>query len=299
MPDADFRFSVQHRSQWISLPAPYTTTSLTGDFQALRNKYQTNWLGFGFALYNDNVGDGKLSLFRSDIALAYHIQIGNFHMISFGGRFGNAQRSVNFSKFSYPIQWDGYSFNRNEPNKENKGLEKSFYNSLSTGLSYAYFPNETIYIKMGVGVDNLNLPKETFFDGGVNYLERRYTANIDALFKTSNTVIFNPSAYISTQSKAQEVIFGSLIFVNVTQATDDMPATQIIFGVFNRIEDAVIGAVGLKRNGFTFMSSYDYTISKLPVNAGKGTGALELSLKYENLYGERSRSRQLYHCPRF
>lgn len=299
MPSADYRIGVNHRSQWVALPAPYNTTSLFGDFQALRNKNETNWMGLGFAFFNDNVGDGKLSLFRSEIFLSYHIQIGQYNMISFGASASNNQRSVNFSKFTYPVQWDGYLFDRNNPNQENKGLEKSRYNAVGAGINYAFFPNEALYLKVGLSTNNINRPTETFFAGNDNTLDFRHTANVDLLMKTSVSVIINPSAYFSTQSGARELLYGSLVMTNLSKPDEQVAANQLILGAFHRWGDAVIAVVGYQANVWRLMASYDYTISNLPVNAGKGTGAFEISLKYEGLYGENSRGRAMYHCPRF
>ena len=299
MPESDYRLGAQHRSQWAALPAPFTTTSIYGDFQAFRNKNQTNWMGIGFAFFNDNVGDGKLNLFRSDATLAYHVQIGENHMLSAGTTVSRASRSVNFSRFSFPVQWDGYTFNRNDPNQEGKGLEKTSFNTVSAGINYAFFPNESFYMKLGFSTANLNRPTETFFKGGENTLQYRHTANVDALLKTSDNFILNPSFYYSTQSGAQEMLYGSLFLVNLYKPTEQIAANQIIFGVFHRIEDAFVGVVGIQRNGLRLTSSYDYTISTLPINAGKGTGAFEISLRYEGLYGENSKVRNMYHCPRF
>jgi type IX secretion system PorP/SprF family membrane protein len=299
IPESDYRFGAQHRTQWAALPAPFSTTSVYGDFQAFRNRNQTNWLGVGFAFFNDNVGDGKLNLFRSEAFLAYHIQIGEIHMVSFGGSASHGSRSVNFSKFSFPVQWDGYTFNRNDPNQEGKGLEKSSYNSFSAGLNYAFFPSEAIYLKLGFSTANLNKPTETFFKGGENTLQFRHTANLDILLKTADNLIINPSAYYTTQSGSREILYGSLFLINLYKPTEQISANQMILGAYHRWDDAVIGVAGIQRNTVRFMASYDYTISSLPINAGKGTGAFELSIRYEGFYGESSKGRNLYHCPRF
>lgn len=297
--EADYRIGAQFRTQWAALPAPFTTTSVFGDFQAFRNKNQTNWLGVGFAFFNDNVGDGKLNLFRSEMFLAYHIEIGEFNMISFGASASHGARSVNFSKFTYPVQWDGFTFNKNDPNQENKGLEKSSYNSFGAGLNYAYFPNDAVYIKLGASTNNLNRPTESFFKGGTNTLDFRHQANLDILLRTSENTIINPSAYYTTQSGAREILFGTLLLFNVTKATQQVQANQLITGLYNRWGDAVVAVAGMQLNSWRIMASYDYTISSLPVNAGKGTGALEMSVRYEGLYNETSRGRRMYHCPRF
>jgi type IX secretion system PorP/SprF family membrane protein len=298
-PDADYRIGTQFRSQWAAIPAPYATTSLFGDFQLFRNKYQSNWLGLGFAFFNDAVGDGKLSLFRSEMFLAYHIQIGQYNMLSFGAAASHGARSVNFSKFSYPVQWDGYTFDRNNPNQENKGLEKSSYNSFSAGLNYAFFPNEGVYIKLGLSTNNLNRPTETFFKGGTNTLDFRHQANLDILLKTAENVIINPSMYYTIQSGAREIVYGSLVMINLAKPIEQIAANQFIFGAFHRWDDAVIGVAGMQQNTWRFMASYDYTLSTLPVNASKSTGAFEFSVRYEGLYNENSKGRRMYHCPRF
>ncbi|MES2479576.1 MAG: PorP/SprF family type IX secretion system membrane protein [Bacteroidota bacterium] len=299
MPESDYRIGAQHRTQWAALPAPFTTTSVYGDFQSFRNKNETNWMGMGFAFFNDNVGDGKLSLFRSEIFLSYHVQIGEMNMISVGGAASHGSRSVNFSKFTFPVQWDGYTFNKDDPNQEGKGLEKSSYNSVAAGINYAFFPNEAVYLKLGLSTSNLNKPTETFFKGGENTLQFRHTANLDLLLKTAETLILNPSAYYTTQSGSREILYGSLVLVSLYKPVEQIAANQLIFGAFHRWDDAVVGVAGLQLNGIRMMASYDYTISSLPINAGKGTGAFELSVRYEGLYNENSKGRRLYHCPRF
>lgn len=299
MPEADFQLGASHRTQWAALPAPFTTTSVYGNFQAFRNANQTNWMGLGFAFFNDNVGDGKLNLFRSEVFMAYHIEIGQSSMISAGAAASYNSRSVNFSKFSFPLQWDGFTFDRSLPSQEGKGLEKSAYNSVSAGLNYALFPTEAFYLKIGWSTANLNKPTETFFKGGQNTLDFRHSANLDLLIKTADNVIINPSAYYSTQSGAREILYGTLLLFNLAKPREQLAANQFIIGAFHRLGDAVVGVAGIQRNGLRLMASYDYTISTLPVNAGKGTGAFELSLRYEGVYGETSRGRRIYHCPRF
>lgn len=299
MPDNDYRLGANFRSQWVSLPVPYTTTSVYGDFQALRNKNETNWMGLGFAFFNDRAGDGKLGLFRSELFLAYHVQVGQSSMISAGASASYGQRSVNFSKFTYPVQWDGYTFNPSINNQQDKGYEKSSYSSVSAGLNYAFFPNEMVYIKLGMGVANLNKPVESFWSGSDNTLDYRPSVNLDIMLKSTEKLILNPSVYYSTQSGAREILYGGLLLFNTSKPIEQIAANQLIFGAFHRLGDAVVGVAGIQRNGFRIMASYDYTISRLSSYSGAGTGALELSLRYEGLYGENSKGRRTYHCPRF
>jgi type IX secretion system PorP/SprF family membrane protein len=295
----DYRVGANHRSQWVAHPAPYYSTSAYGDFQVLPNEERSNWMGIGLAFYNDNVGDGKLSLFRSEAFMAYHIMLGEYNMISFGGSASYNSRSINFSKYSFPMQWDGSTFNRRLDNQENKGLEKASYFAVNAGLNYAYLPHEDLYVKVGLGVANLNRPLESFYTNNKNYLSLRYFVNADVLYKVNPSFIINPLAYYSRQGTAQEIVFGSQVLFNLAKPDEQVSNNQFILGAFNRFNDAVIGVVGLQYFGVRFTLSYDYTISSLPTNSGKGSGALELSLRYEGVYYQGSRANRKFHCPRF
>jgi len=297
MPDYDYRLGANFRSQWGSI-VPYTTTSIYGDFQAMRNKNETNWLGLGFSFYNDGAGDGKLNLFRGEAIIAYHVQIGETSMVSFGGSVSSNQRSVNFSKLTYPVQWDGFSFNPDNPNQENKGLEKSSYVSATAGLNYAIFPSDAFYLKLGASVANLNKPTESFYPGSVNELDLRPSANLEMMIRSTEKLIISPSAYYSTQSGAYELVYGTLLTFNMAKPDEQIAANQMIFGAYHRWNDAVVGVAGIQLNGWRAMASYDFNVSSLGASAG-GAGAFELSLRYEGLYTENSRGRRTYHCPRF
>jgi hypothetical protein len=173
-------------------------------------------------------------------------------------------------------------------------MKTSFFD-LSSGINYAFFPNENTYLKVGVGLAHITQPKESFY-GQENKLGLRPTGNIDLLLKTSASLIVNPSVYYTTQKGATELIFGSLLKIHV--GTNDKTNVQLVGGGFYRMNEAIIGAIGLEYGNLRVMSSYDFTTSDLtPVN--KGRGAFELGIRYEGIYGEFSRTRMTYNCPRF
>jgi type IX secretion system PorP/SprF family membrane protein len=295
MPNSDYRVGFNFRKQWASVPVPYRTISAYGDFQAMRNKNQTNWMGLGVAFFNDVAGDGDLSLSRIEGFVAYHVEMGISSMLSVGISAASVQRKVDFNKFTFNNQWDGFSFDPTLATGESGYVAKTSFLDVSAGVNYAYFPNEDVYIKLGVGLGHLNQPKESFYNQS-NQIGFRPTANFDGLFKLNASVILNPSIYYTSEKNASEIVYGTLFQVNV--AGVDANATSLILGAFHRWNEAVIGTIGLQIGEMRVMSSYDFTISSLsPFNKGKG--AFELGLKYEGLYGEGSRGRRSYNCPRF
>lgn len=300
MPENDYRVGINYRKQWAAVPVPYNTFSAYGDLQLFRNRNQTNWLGLGLAVFNDNAGDGNLKLVRWEGFAAYHIQMGLTSMISVGLSGSTNQRSVDFAKLTFGAQWDGFKFDGTRATQEPiTGIGQSSYMDVGAGINYAYFPNENVYLKIGAGVAHLNTPTESFY-GMNNQIGMRPTGNADLLIRANPRFILNPSVYYSTQRNASELVYGSLFRFAVSQESmsEYTHNDQLILGAFNRWNESVIGVVGVQWSGVRIMANYDFTISKMNT-VNRGYGALEFSLVYEGLYGLNSKGRQSYNCPRF
>ena len=297
MPDNDFRVGVNYRNQWASVPVPYRTISAYADMQAMRNRNQTNWMGLGLAFWNDKAGNGDLSLSRIELSLAYHIQMGESAMISAGVSAANVQRTVDINKLTFDMQWDGFKFDPTKSNGESGYTARTNFFDVAAGVNFAYFPNENTYLKVGVGVAHITQPKETFY-AQENKIGIRPTANIDLKVKLNQSLIFNPSVYYTTQKGATELLYGTLFEINVGGGNNQQAATSLILGAFHRWNEAVVGALGLQYGHFRLMTSYDFTMSSL-ATANKGRGAFEIGIVYEGVYGEFSRQRRTYNCPRF
>lgn len=299
MPEYDYRLGANFRNQWAAVPVPYNTFSAFADFKVPNNRPDDgnahSWLGLGGAIFSDKAGDGNLALLHIQGFAAYHLAISQTSLLSLGLEGGYAQRSVDYDKLTFDSQWDGFTFNSNLSNSEKNGIIKTNYADVGAGINYAYFPNDQVYIKMGAGVANLNQPVESFY-GTKNQLGMRPTADIDALFKPGLSYIINPSLFFATQKGASEFTYGTLFRIYLTG--HDALATQLILGGYNRLGDAVIGAVGFQWAGMQVMMTYDATISRLaPYNSGNG--AVEFSLIYQGVYGGFSKAKKSYNCPTF
>ena len=298
MPDNDFRFGLNYRNQWSTVPVPYNTFSAFTDFKIggnSNNETHNNWLGLGLAFFNDRAGDGDLSMTKIQGDVAYHLQLSRFTMVSLGLSGAFVQRSVNYANLTFDTQWDGFNFNTNIGNGEKLGVIKTTYNTIGAGLNSAWFPNDAVYIKLGCGLENINQPTESFYNSN-NKLTYRPVGNLDMLFRTGPVLIINPSVYFATQSGASELLFGSL-FRTVLTDKNAMP-TQLILGLFSRWGDAIIGVAGMQLGPVQFTASYDFTVSALsPYNATYG--AMEFSLIYQRRYHPDQGIKKTYSCPRF
>ncbi len=302
MPDDDYRVGLNYRNQWSVVPVPYNTFSGFADVKVGGNKdneKHNNWLGVGFAMFNDKAGDGNLSLSQVEGNLAYHLQLSAYFMLSLGFSGSYIQRSVNYDNITFDAQWDGMTFNKNMPNAEKIGIVKTSYYKAAPGINFAWFPDENLYVKLGGSVDNINRPTESFYAKGKNTLDYRPMGNLDVLLKTGPVLIINPSAYYTQQSGASELVAGCQFRTILTNTNQLNPLiTQLILGAYYRVGDAAIGMAGVQIGGLQFVANYDFTMSALaPYNAAYG--ALEFSLIYQGRYGKNKGVKRTYNCPRF
>ena len=296
-PDLDYRLGANYRNQWAALPVPFNTVSAFGDVKIGANRGEGDkWLGLGGAIYSDKAGSGSLSLFQAQLSLAYHLHVSKTSMLSVGLAGSYSQRSVDYDKLTFDNQWDGISFNTYMPTGEKVGVLKTTFMSVAAGVNYAYMPNEAAYVKVGIGVANINQPVESFY-GGKNQVGMRPIANVDMLFRTSDNIIINPSAYYTTQKGAAEIVAGSSMRINMT-GPNERRASQLILGGYFRVGDAVIGTLGYQYGNVQFTGSYDFTVSGLaPYNAAYG--ALEFSIICGGNSNGNEGARKMYACPRF
>lgn len=298
MPEYDYRVGANYRNQWTVLPVPFTTVSGFADVKLGGNRSvdHPNWFGLGGSVFSDKAGDGSLSLLQVQGAIAYHLHLSSKSLLSFGGSAAYVQRSVNMDNLTFDSQWDGFSFNERLPNGEKLGLLKTNFTTINAGANLSFFLNEAVYIKLGVGVNNVNQPVETFYNTD-NTIKMRPIANLDVVYRTGPDFIVNPSVYYTTQANASEIVFGTLTRFHLSQVRDAI-SSELLIGAYHRIGDAMIGAAGYQYGGLQILASYDFTVSDLsPHNASYG--ALEFSLIYGSTYFKNQGVRKMYSCPRF
>lgn len=296
MPEDDFRVGVNYRNQWATIPAPFNTVSAFADFQLFRNRSLKNWLGLGGAFFSDRTGNGDLALTKFQFNAAYHIQLSDYSMLSGGIGAAYVQRSVNFNNLTFDVQWDGFTFNKNNRNGESNAMGKTSYADFTAGINYAYFPNEDLYIKFGAGLLHVNQPNESLLRSTDNKLGMRPTAMIDVLFRLNSGWIANPSAYYTRQRTAHQLVFGTQFSCNVSPS--ERTPSLLIMGLYHRLAESVIPMFGFEWKKIRVVSTYDVTVSKLSTANG-GNGAFELSIIYQGLYNFGSVNRGAYNCPRF
>lgn len=290
----DWRVGIQYRNQSATIPVPYNTFTAFADCGLFREKWDNSWLGTGLAMWRDVAGNGNLALTKVQGNIAAHV-LGENMSFSIGLNAAYTQRSVDFSKLTYDVQWDEFSFNSNLPNLETNTKQKTSYLDLGTGVLFTFFNNNNLYGKASLGVQHLNRPTESFY-GGSNKIGLRPIGNIELIYKASDKIILTPSVYFTTQKRASELVGGTLVNINTAEDAS-LKASELILGIFYRNKDAVIGKAGYQFGNSRVMVSYDQTISQL-AEGNNGMGAFEVSLILQGNYKNSDINKTLG-CPRF
>ncbi|GAA4313534.1 PorP/SprF family type IX secretion system membrane protein [Compostibacter hankyongensis] len=299
IPDANYRLGINYRNQWANVPVPYKTFSAFGDAQLLRDRWYYGWLGVGGVILQDEAGDGILKSTKVYGSVAYHQLLGENSLFTIGFNAGIADKRLNITKLTFPSQFnDTYGkwfFDGQLPSGENFSNSSIEYFDLQAGANYAWFPTDNIYLNLGVSVQHVNTPKETFLEDGNNEIGRRYIGFLNASIKVADRVILNPSAYYTTQRGAEETVLGTWAAYNLSGEGGDY---QLLAGLYYRVKDAVIPLIGYQMKQFRLMFTYDVTASTLAA-ANSHRGAYEISLLYLGLYKKQGNYKKTYLCPHF
>ncbi|MBV7533399.1 PorP/SprF family type IX secretion system membrane protein [Chitinophaga sp. sic0106] len=282
IPDGNYRIGVNYRDQWTSIPVPYKTMSVFGDWQLFRDRLEYGWVGLGGVILRDVAGAGNLSSTKAYGSIAYHQLLGNSSLLSLGFNAGTANKRVDITKLVFGDQWNGKFFDARVPTAEPINASSTNYFDLQVGMNYAYFPTDNIYVNAGFSVHHVNKPRETFYDSD-NIVPRRYIGFLNASIKVSDMVILNPGAYYSKQVNTSELAVGMHAAYNVSGDGSQ----QAYGGIYYRGNDAVIAMVGYQLSTVKLMFSYDVTTSQLSA-ANSRRGAYEIGIIYTGLYRNRA-----------
>jgi type IX secretion system PorP/SprF family membrane protein len=301
IPEADFRIGGTYRRQYAAIiDQPYKTSSLFFDAQLMRDKFENGWLGVGSLLLTDVAGPGSLRSTKAYGSIAYHQTLGYGSLLSVGFNGGFVQKRIDPTKFTWDDQWNGKFFDAAQPTGEVLATNNINYFDLQAGLNYAYFPTTSTYVNAGFSIHHINRPAESFFatTAGKSFVTRlapRYIAFANGIFKVSDRVIAQPSAYFTKQATASELVVGSNFRYNLAQEYD-ATEKEFIVGLYYRYKDAIVPTIGFRLKNLQITFSYDATASGLtPFNRARG--AEELNIIHNGFYKYTDIEDRKLNCP--
>lgn len=287
------RVAMNYRGQWVKIPGFYRQMAVSYDQPIL---FLGSVQGLGVNIQNDVAGAGNLSKTNMSFNYAYQVDLTDDHTLRFGLQAGMQIASIDPSKLTFPDQIDprdGFVRPTDEPL-----LAGGFYRTRvnpDVGAGIAYF-NEFAWL--GFSVNHITEPQETFYNDSPFQsnidprLPRKYTLTGGVRipiggYRNREEVSITPAFLYKMQGQFNQIDAG--LYLNVD---------PMVFGVWYRNRDALIGLIGLRQGPFSFGYSYDYTISNLSQNISGGSHELSVVLEFEQNYRLKRKHRRMP-CPRF
>ncbi len=275
--NGDIRWMGNFRSQWSSVPVPYTTFSLGFDQKFLTNKLGKNNLGGGFYVNYDQAGDSELSLLQTGVTFAYAQNINKISFLSIGGMIGAGQRRFKTTNLTFDEQFIDGTFIATAPISENFTNTSFSFIDMAVGVNWLVRISDRLKFSIGSSVWHLNTPRFSFLENDNSVLPIKYGLNLDAVIQLSDRVDVLPSAIYFLQGAYHERIFGAYWKYYINQRKGQEKA--ILFGTWYRMNDAVIASTAVDFGYWRVGLSYDANSSDFAV-ATRGRGGFELSGQY-------------------
>ncbi len=298
--NGSYRAGLTYRNQWASVPAPYETFILGFDMSLLSCQLGGDHVGAGMVLYRDQSGDGVLTETSALASLAYHkvLDQNGQYMLSVGAQLGYTQKSVDFTRLTFPEQIVNFEINPALPNMENVQNDQFSYMDVRLGGLFTAAVNETVNLYAGGAYNHATKPEETFLtaQGAANQLSPRLVLHGGGSIYPNDQFSVSPSFMYMSQASNTLTIVGAAFGYHFDSGRYDT-GSALYLGGWMRMQDAIVLMLGIDFSDFKFGFSYDINTSDLDV-ASNGQGAVELSLTYTGKTAACKPNRKIY-CPRF
>ncbi|MEX0814029.1 MAG: PorP/SprF family type IX secretion system membrane protein [Chitinophagales bacterium] len=283
----DYRVGGNFKQQWPwardNRMSNYRSLSVYGDMAMLRKKLPSkDWMGMGLVFFNDNAGDGNLSVNKAGLSFAYHKVMGHNDQVilSMGVGIRFIQKRIDYTALYFDSQWQDIAFDTDLPNQEANATEAIIYPDLNAGLRLTIRVNEYLSTHIGLGMTHLNRPRESFY-GMANRLGMRPAIHAGVDYQISRSLHIEPGFFYSYQKKAQEGV-ASLLMGFHPQADGFLRESVFFIGAAYRTKDALVPQAGYQYKRFKLIANYDVNLSKLR-EVSYGVGGFEISMVYLGL----------------
>lgn len=292
--DGTMRVAGNYRNQWPAFNNVYTTSTLSVDFDILKNKLPDfdTW-GVGILALKDQAGGNVLTNTYVGLSTSYHkaLDENGFQQIGLGFQGTYGQKRLDVSKLFYEDMLTPFGFTGVTQEIYNGNNLNINYLDLNAGLLYSASSNERNNFYIGASMYHINRPGESFTGGNWN-VSPRTTVSAGGYFPVSDELTLHTSGIYQVQNKATETVVGGALAASLDAESDN--PSNIYIGSWYRFNDAIIPYLGLEFAGLRIGATYDINVSSLKA-ASQSRGGMEISL----IYVKRPAGFKGIPCPKF
>ncbi|MFL5754213.1 MAG: PorP/SprF family type IX secretion system membrane protein [Bacteroidia bacterium] len=274
--DGEYRAGAIYRSQWRTVPVPYSTFSFMADMRRPVKKKQGDYTGIGFVFNNDVSGDSRYGTTQLYIPMSYIKRLKDSTLlVSVGIQPGISNIGFRTNKLTFDSQYDGDAYNPALSNGENFALQSRTYLDLNTGGAVQYLIKQRASLTAGVAFSHVNVPRVSYFKNDNIRLDMKTAAYFNFAYPVAPKIDLITEVLYERQGKFQETVLGEKIALIL----DPKERQSINAGIYLRARDAVIARVGYEHKAWTFGMSYDVNTSAFKAATNR-KGAVEFAVIY-------------------
>jgi type IX secretion system PorP/SprF family membrane protein len=292
--DGTVRVAGNYRNQWPAFNNVYTTSTLSVDFDILKNKLPDydRW-GVGVLALTDKAGGGVLTNNYLGLSTSYSkaLDEDGFKQIAIGFQGTYGQKRLDRNKLYFEDQLTPFGFTGVTQETFNSDNLNINYLDVNAGILFSTSTDESNNFYIGGSLYHINHPRESF-EGASWSIATRTTISAGGYFPVSDILTFHTSGIYQYQAKASETVVGGALAASL-DATSDNPS-NVYGGLWYRVNDAIIPYVGLEFSGFRIGATYDVNVSSLKAGS-QSRGGMEISV----IYIKRPAGFKGIPCPKF
>ncbi len=266
--DGDYRFNAAFRKQWVAVPVPYTTVSMSAEGK-YKLKKTTDVLAYGLLFNNDKAGDAIYTLNQLYLFGAYQTKLSSDStlLMSIGLSTGYVNNAFNYARMTFDSQFDGLQYNANAATNENFSRTSLHYFDFNLGTAFKYIVNQKMDFTYALSFNHFTNPVITYYANTSSKLDTKIINYLNAKIPIQRNLFILPELYIAFQGKYKEIIPGA----QLSYWADPLNDIYVRGGLYFRTQDAFIVRAGLDYQNTFFGMSYDVNISRFtPATNNRG-----------------------------
>ena len=209
--NGDKRINLSYKSQWRSVPVPWTTFSGSFDRKFYPKYGKQHFFSVG-ALFNYDI-QGELTdlnLTNFNVTGSWTKIINEQNLFTIGAQVGFSTRGFDSQSLTWDSQWNGFELDLTRPTGENFDAERVSFLETGLGLNYRWQKSKRTKLDLGLGIFHLFEPGVGFYEEDDIALPRRFSLTGVGSFALLENVDLQLNALGQFQGDYSEVILSAL-----------------------------------------------------------------------------------------
>jgi type IX secretion system PorP/SprF family membrane protein len=271
--NGDYRVNAIYRSQWLSVPVPYSTISMSGETRIRQSSNTKDMVGVGLLFNNDKAGDTRYGTTQMYLSGTYihPLKADSSLLISAGLNVGFCSVGFDYERMTFDNQYDGLNYNKSSATGENFNWTRYNFGDINFGAAAQYILNRKQRFILGTSLHHLTTPVITYQGNDQSALDLKSSTYL--LFSTPINLKTDVVAELlyNRQGKYNELIPHASLKYYLNKDANQ----SIMAGMSFRAKDAFI-----LRGGYTYKDlqagiAYDINTSKFTAATNR-RGAFEI-----------------------